>query len=155
WHTGAEPGLPASEATIRAETVEMELHPAYQARMDTARAKGFHVVMTIADPHVEIVEVVDTQGRRLAIRRTLYLQPKMRFLDLEHEMAHIEQLERFAEPPPTQRLVSTKRGEIEASGNQRQGILTSEQATIMEYHNRLAEFVRLRNIATPNILTRE
>ena len=154
-HTDAKPGLAASEATIAAETVEMELHPEYPARMDKVRAEGFNVATTAGPPRVEILEVVDKQGKRLEIRRTLFVRPKMRFLDLEHEMGHIEQLKRFAEPPPTKRKVSTPRGEVEAAGNQLQGILTTEQNAITEYHNRLAEFVRLCNTTTPDVLAME
>lgn len=155
WHTDAQPGLPASAATIRAETVEMELHPAYQARLDKARAKGFEIVTTTGDPRVEVLEVVDAQGKRIAIRRTLYVQPKMRFLDLEHEMGHIDQLDRFADPPPTKRMVSTPRGEIAATANRAQGILTTEQNAVTEYHNRLAQFVRLHRTTTPDVLAKE
>jgi hypothetical protein len=155
WHTDAKPGLSASEVTIRAETVEMELHPQYQARLDKARAKGFDVVMTTGDPYVEVLEIVDIRGNRLEIHRTLNIRPKMRFLDLEHEMGHIDQLDRFAEPPPTRRMVRTPRGEVKATGNQAQGILTEKQNAVTEYHNRLAEFARLRHGTTPGVLATE
>jgi len=56
---------------------------------------------------------------------------------------------------PTRRVVSTPGGEIEATGNRAQGILTTEEDAITEYHNRLAQFVRLRHTTTPDVLSKE
>jgi hypothetical protein len=133
----------------------MELHPNYEARLAHARAKGFEISSTPADPHVEVLEVVDPTGATLELRRTLVLQPKMRFLDLEHEMGHIEQLERLGFPPTKRMVRSNTKPETYAKGNLAEGILTAKQNTIVEYHNRLREFVRLLPIANSATLESE
>jgi hypothetical protein len=155
WHSGWQVGLAASDATIRAETVAMELHPQYQARLAEAHARGFDIVPTNGDPRVEVMEIVDETGKRLELRKRLHLQPGMRFLDLEHEMSHIDQIERFVEPPITHRFVRTAQGDVQAVGNQARGILTTEQNAILEYHNRLSEMVRLEKTTTREVLLDE
>jgi hypothetical protein len=77
----------------------------------------------------------------------------MRYLDLEHELGHIKQLERFGENiPPTYRVIERLDGSLRKASNQ-QGILTTWQNTIIEYHNRLDEFLRLyERCASPELL---
>lgn len=81
------------------------------------------------------------------------MQENMRYLDLEHELGHIKQLERFGENiPPTVRVMERPDRSLKNAPNQ-QGVLTNWQNTITEYHNRLDEFVRLyERGASPELL---
>jgi hypothetical protein len=77
----------------------------------------------------------------------------MRYLDLEHELGPIKQLERFGDNiPPTERVREQPDGSLKTAPNQ-QGILTKWQNTITEYHNHLDEFIRLHERgASPELL---
>ena len=77
----------------------------------------------------------------------------MRYLDLEHEVGHIKQMERFGKNiPSTQRVTEQPNGNLKAASNQ-DGVLTTWQNTITEYHNRLDEFIRLHERgASPELL---
>jgi hypothetical protein len=79
----------------------------------------------------------------------------MRFLDLEHEMGHIEQLERLGFPPTKRMVRSNTKPETYAKGNLAEGILTTKQDAVAEYHNRLKEFARLLSVANAETLGSE
>ncbi len=141
--TGAKEGLDPTPESIRTGEVRMEEHPNYNDIVAEIQQHGFEVEMTNGDPHVSIKEFVDSNGNTVRVERIVRLRPEMRFLDLEHELGHVRQMvERFGEnPPPTERVVETPRGEKQAPNQE--GILTTWQAKIVEYHNRLVEFLRL------------
>jgi hypothetical protein len=141
--TGAKLGKEASPAAIREGSVQMEEHPQYEASLQQAKDSGFSVKYTEGDPHVTVREIVDSTGKVIRVEKELNLQAGMRYLDLEHELGHIKQLERFGENiPPTQRLMEQPDGVLREAPNQ-QGVLTTWQDPILEYHNRLDEFLRL------------
>jgi hypothetical protein len=99
--------------------------------------------MTKGDPHVVVKEIVDSKGNLIRIEKELHITPEMRFLDLEHELGHIKQLDRFGERiPPTERLMERADGRLTQAPNQT-GVLTMWQDPILEYHNRLDEYLRL------------
>lgn len=143
--TGAEPGLAASEASIREGSVRMEQHPAFAEQMARVNALGFKVLP--GGPRVAIIKVITEAGDVVAYERRLYVKAGMRYLDLEHELGHIDQLmERFGDSPPftdveVQRANGSRR---RARGNELKGQLSADQDTIVEYHNRLVEFIRLK-----------
>lgn len=143
WKTSAKQGERPSPETIAHGTVRMEDHPGFDTLLAEASSKG--VAIKYGErARVDLVHVVDDTGEILEVRRELHLVTGMRYLDLEHEMGHVRQLERFGDaPPPTKKVV--KRGEIEqnAQGSLTSGQLTPRQNTIIEYHNRLQEYVRL------------
>jgi hypothetical protein len=89
--------------------------------------------------------VVDSQGEIIRVERTLYVIENMRYLDLEHEVGHIEQLQHINEE--SNEDIFTHRF-IEKNGRQKESrnadkVLTGWQDIITEYHNRLVEFIRL------------
>ncbi|MGB0384334.1 MAG: hypothetical protein ACPGWR_05865 [Ardenticatenaceae bacterium] len=143
--TGARPGEVPTPETIRQGTVRMEDHPDYEATLQKAKDAGFEIQWTDKDPYVEVIEVYDQNRNFIRLEKKLCLQKGMRYLDLEHEWGHIEQFSRFGDKlPPTEKLVELPNGR-RYKYNIRDGILTASQSTIMEYHNRLVEFIHLHS----------
>lgn len=140
---GAKQGeLPTAES-IRQGTVRMEAHPDYESLIQTAKKVGFVIKYTTDAPYVEITEVYDEEGNLIRIEKELYLQKGMRYIDLEHELGHIEQLLRFGEPViAMNRVIEYANGRRVQSRNQK-GLMAPWQVAILEYHNRLNEFLRL------------
>ncbi|WP_017660515.1 hypothetical protein [Baaleninema simplex] len=142
-NTGAKKGLPSTPETIRVGTVRMQDHPDYPNLINQIESLGFEVRMTSNDPYVSVIEYVDRQGVVLEVERVVNLQENMRFLDLEHEFGHVQQLtERFGGNMLTDRYIRRPNGTTKRS-RMRHGILTNEQDAVTEYHNRLEEFLRL------------
>jgi hypothetical protein len=150
--TGAATGKDPTPDTIREGSVRMEQHPQYQETIRQVTEAGFEIKVSDG-ARVEVKEVVDSDGNVIRVEKTLYVQENMRYLDLEHELGHIKQLERFGDNiPPTQRVTEQQDGSLKTAPNQ-QGILTTWQNTITEYHNRLDEFIRLHERgASPELL---
>lgn len=141
--TGAKLGEWPIPETIRQGTVYMEAHPDIEAQIQQAKDAGFEIKFTAGDPCVKVVEVYDVLGNLIRVEKELYLQKGMRYLDLEHEIGHIDQLSRFGDQvPPTDKVVELPNGRRKSAPNQK-GVLTTWQAKIVEYHNRLTEFLRL------------
>ena len=140
--TGAATGKDPTPDTIREGSVRIEQHPQYEETIRQVKAAGFEIkVSDVA--RVEVKEVLDSNGNVIRVEKTLYVQENMRYLDLEHELGHIKQLERFGDKiPPTQRVIEQPNGTLKTAPNQ-EGVLTTWQNTITEYHNRLDEFIRL------------
>ncbi len=68
------------------------------------------------------------------------------FLDLEHEVGHIRQMESLGEePPPTKTIVRDASGAERVTDKSRYtaGELTTKMNAVAEYENRLQEFIRL------------
>ncbi len=143
--TGSDKGLDPNPETIRQGTVRMEEHPDYPQVLRELQDAGFDVKSTNGSPYVEVLEVVDVNGNVLRVEKTVYLQPNMRYLDLEHELGHVRQIvDRFnGEIPPTRRVVQLSETRIKESKTKK-GLWTDEQNAIMEYHNRLDEYLRLQ-----------
>jgi hypothetical protein len=134
----------------------MEEHPAYRATLDEATSLGFRVVEG-GHARVANIHVVDGSGKLIETRRELHVVPRMRYLDLEHEIGHLRQLVRFGNsPPPTKKLVRLPNGtEVPAGGNLASGVLTSKMNAIVEYHNRLDEYARLAARGVPRTVLDE
>ncbi|CAL9416309.1 hypothetical protein SUDANB95_01753 [Actinosynnema sp. ALI-1.44] len=144
--SGAKTGEAATEASVRRGSVRMEDHPNYQQVLDHLRDKGFTVVQTSGDPHVVVRRVLDTEGRVIAVELEVHVRPGMRFLDLEHEVGHVNQVTdtgRFPDGPPATEVVTQRPDGSRARARDQSGILTSWQDPIVEYHNRLQEYVWL------------
>jgi hypothetical protein len=147
--TGHKEGKTGDEATpqeFREGSVRMEDHPDYPKALQEIAEAGFEVrPSTEGSPHVAIVEVVAPDGKTvLRVEKYIAVVKGMRFLDLEHEIGHMRQfLERFGDnPPPTERIIERPDGSLKKAGNQA-GVLTLWQNAIVEYHNRLVEWLRL------------
>jgi len=155
WETSAKQGEPPSPETIAHGTVRMEDHPDCSALLDKASAEG--VVISYGNKaRVKRTQFVDGAGEPLEIRLELQLVRGMRYLDLEHEMGHIRQLERFGDARPITGKV-VRRDEIEERARDplAVGVLTERERSIFEYHNRLDEFIRLAERKVPSPLLEE
>jgi hypothetical protein len=142
--TGAKLGLDPTPDTIREGSVRMEQHPNYKNLMAEIQRLEFAVKNTQQDePHVVVREVFNPDIQLIRVEKILYIQEGMRYLDLEHELGHIQQLcERFGEKLlPTERMIEYPDGRIKDI-SERGGVLTNWQNTITEYYNRLVEFIK-------------
>ncbi len=155
WETGTEPGLPATAETIAHGSCAMEVHPDFTNLIDEARNKGFRIVYD-AKAHVANIRVVNEAGELIEMRRELHLIAGARFLDLEHELGHIRQLERFGDnPPATETILRRADGtEGEAKNELRRGSFDKGEDSLIEYHNRLDEYVRLAERGLPSEVLR-
>ncbi len=152
--TEARQGLPKSVESVANGTVEMELHPRYSEIVGEANKRGFKI-QNGDGAKVEILELRDERGKVLETKKTIYVKPKMRFLDLEHEFDHVLQLEKIGDPA-TERMVQLDNGaKRRPIGNESQGIVTTRQNSILEYHNRLKEMLRLIDKKAPADVLKE
>ena len=142
--TGAKEGLDPTPETILEGSVRMEQHPDYTRTLAEIGEQGFDLSNTQDDPYVVIKEVLNPEGVLIRVEKIVYVREGMRYLDLEHELGHIRQLtERFAEKPLlTDRVVEYPDGRVKDMSTQ-SGVMTTWQSIIIEYHNRLGEFLRL------------
>jgi hypothetical protein len=121
----------------------MDAHPDYQALIGSAKDAGFEIKYTQGAPYVEVIEVQDREGNLILLSKERLKIKGMRYIDLEHELGHIEQLLRFGEQGmPTDRVTEYANGRRVESRNQ-EGVMAPWQNSILEYHNRLNEFLRL------------
>lgn len=91
-------------------------------------------------------------GTLLRTEKTVVVRPGMRFLDLEHELGHVDQAESFRKPLATRRVLENGRP---YRGPDRPGLLTKQLDAIVEYHNRLVEFFRLKERGVAPQILRE
>lgn len=152
---GAEQGLDPTPETIRTGLVRMEDHPDYPTTVVRLEELGYTVreVAPGGDPRVSIVHLHDgPRGPVIGIDRAVNVIPQMRWLDLEHEIGHVEQMidpSRFPDGPP-----ATDHGYVDQHGNVRViknqfPELTVRQNDIIEYHVRLEEWIRLHERGVP------
>jgi hypothetical protein len=66
----------------------------------------------------------------------------MRWLDLEHDLGHVDQMESMDHPLVTDRVLEDG---TPYKGPNRGGFLTEQLNAITEYHNRLIEYFRLKD----------
>lgn len=150
--TSSRPGEAPSNETIMHGTVRMESHPKYDDVVKQIESKGFKVEFTEGDPHVSAVQYLDEHGKEVKVSRVVYLQKGMRFLDLEHELGHVLQLERMGKGFFTDRFKQKRGrdGQLRYRSMQTsEAVLTPWRNTITEFDNRLVEFLRLaeRNVS--------
>ena len=139
WKVGEAP----TPETIRQGTVRMEEHPNYEALIQKAKDAGFEVRFS-GEASMKWTKPYALDQNFVRIEKILNVAAGMRYLDLEHELGHIEQFTtRFGDKvPPLEKkipLPSGYRRDVDVLA----GILTSKQQIIVEYHNRLVEFLRL------------
>jgi hypothetical protein len=155
--TGASEGLEATTETISEGTVKMEAHPHFSQTVAELEKRGIKFVTTAEDPHFVARRVINLDGKIVRTELELHAQPGMRWLDLEHEIGHVDQLTdvtRFPEgPPPSEIMLERKPGGPLVPAKNVTGVLKEWQNPIVEYHNRLVEVIRLadRN-ASPGVL---
>lgn len=140
--SGWELGEPPTPESIRQGTVRMEDHPDYKAAIEKALDAGFEVRVS-GEASVEWTELYDLNQNFVRLEKILNVAAGMRYIDLEHELGHIEQLSRFGDNvPPLAKKVevsNTHRRDADVLA----GIMRTKHIAILEYHNRLVEFLRL------------
>ena len=141
-NTGAKVGVDPSDYSIKVGTVRMKEHPNYQNSISEAKSKGFKVVED-TEARVSYIEVINKQKEVIAIEKELHVIPDMRYIDLEHEVGHIRQLERFDWKIYTDRYKQNNDGRRKLYNQNAPHVLQEWQDHITEYHNRLDEFLRL------------
>lgn len=158
--TGAKTGIDPTPESIAHGTVRMEEHPGFAAEIARVKAMGFTIVAVESDPSVAIRRFVGLKGETLRTDLEFRLRPGMRYLDLEHELGHINQLfdtNRFPDGPPPSEIVTPTRNS--PLGYKRafdqSGILTINQNAVLEYHNRLQELLWLSERGVPPDVMRE
>lgn len=158
--TGAKTGIDPTPESIAHGTVRMEEHPGFAAEIARVKAMGFTIVAVESDPSVTIRRFVGLKGETLRTDLEFRLRPRMRYLDLEHELGHINQLfdtNRFPDGPPPSEIVTPTRNSpkgYKRAFNQ-SGILTIDQNAVLEYHNRLQELLWLGERGAPPDVMRE
>jgi hypothetical protein len=141
--TGAEAGLPATPDSIRTGEVAMEQHPDYPALVEHLAQQGYPLMVQAEAPHAFCKRVCDKQGSVMRKEKYVAVVAGMRFLDLEHEAGHVEQLEdRFGGNLPICRFVQL-RPDREVEVDTVPNVLKDWQDAVTEYHNRLVEHRRL------------
>lgn len=134
-------GLKASPTTIRVGTVQMEKHPNYMALINEAESKGFTVVQD-KNAFIRHVQYINQSKKVIRVEKELHVIPGMRYIDLEHEIGHIRQLERFDWKLFTDRYMVKANGNIKEFNNS-DDILHEWRDYVTEFHNRLQEFLKL------------
>ncbi len=140
--SGSELGVDPSPESIRQGTVRIESHPEFPTIEKKLEAKGYKLRFEEGDPHVEIVEVMTPGGDHVRYEKALVARRGMRYLDLEHELGHVDQIESFKKPMVTDRVTE---GGKKYRGPDRPGMMNKTIDAITEYHNRLVEYLRLRD----------
>ncbi|MBW6436342.1 hypothetical protein KZ829_21620 [Actinoplanes hulinensis] len=153
---GAEVGEMPTPESIRQGTVRMELHPDFPDVTRFLTDNGFRLVEDPAGPRVVIRHVYSADGKTfLHEEREVRHLDGMRWLDLEHELDHVRQmLDRFGGELGTEAYRERANGtRVELKGAQR--ILSAKYDTIVEYHVRLQEAIRLLERGVDPALVRE
>lgn len=149
---GPKEGLKPSKQTIATGSVQMELHPNYNKLINEVEDLGYEVVIVKQDfskiqidPHVEVIGVTTKNGA-VTYKKKIFLLEKMDYDTLVHEYGHVLQVEKLQKEGIN---LVTHRGFIrensgklvikDVGGNQRMW-------DAIEYHNRLQDLVRLRNL---------
>ncbi|MFC4145221.1 hypothetical protein ACFO0M_03030 [Micromonospora mangrovi] len=141
---GAEVGEPPTPESIRQGTVRMELHPDFPQMVKFLEEHGFRLVEHPRGPNV-VLRHVYSADRTHVVRqeREVRYREGMRFLDLEHEIDHVNQLkDRFNWEIGTEAVRELPNGNF-GKMNGPPGLLSQRHDTIVEYHVRVEEAIRL------------
>ena len=144
--TGAEKGKPLTDETIRTGEVSMEDHPDFVETVKKLKERGYELRYDEKKPpHVMFRKIYDKQGNHIDTEKYVSANEGMRYLDLEHEIGHVDQLENnLGGEIAVEKVIRFEPG----SGRQNKqlkngGLLTDRQDAIVEYHVRLQEDDRL------------
>jgi hypothetical protein len=141
---GSEVGEAPTPESIRQGTVRMELHPEFPEVVRFLDEHGFRLVEDPAGPRAVQRHVYSADGKTLLrVEREVRHLDGMRFLDLEHEIDHVRQLtDRFHGELGTEAVRERANGtQVEMRNAPR--ILSAKYDTVVEYHVRLQEAIRL------------
>ena len=137
----AKTGVNPSNYSIKVGTVRMKEHPNYQNLIDEVESKGFKIIET-NEARVRYVEYINKVREVIRVEKELLVIPDMRYIDLEHELGHIKQLEKFNWKLFTDRFMEKPNGNLKEFNNA-DDILHPWRDEVTELHNRLQEFLRL------------
>lgn len=144
--TGSEIGVIASEYSIRVGTVKMEDHPNFMNLIEEIKSYGFEIRYRDGSPHAAIHEIYSNNGSTLLrTEKFINVYEGMRYLDLEHEVGHMKQLVDRLEGLPTEKFMERENGTIKNISQSKGDVLTSWQDAVTEFHNRLDEYIKLKN----------
>ncbi|MGL6339547.1 MAG: hypothetical protein ACRC80_10445 [Waterburya sp.] len=148
----AKAGTDPSDYSIKVGTVRMKEHPNYQNLISEVESKGYKIVEG-REARVSYVEVINKQKEIITVEKELHVLSDMRYIDLEHEVGHIGQLERFDGNLYTDRYKQGNDGRRKLFNQNAPHVLQEWQDIVTEYHNRLDEFLRLyERDASPELL---
>ncbi|MEU2256156.1 hypothetical protein ABZ540_23590 [Nocardia xishanensis] len=159
-NSGAVRGAEPTPENIRFGTVRMEDHPDFEGVRAELESAGYPLEVRVAslgvDPHVERIQIVDKAGNVLRIEQRVVGIESMRYIDLLHEVGHVQQLlERFdGNSPFTERKVQLEGRPLKDARDQ-SGVLNDRQNAVMEFHNRLQEYNMLADQGAPRELLDE
>jgi hypothetical protein len=149
--TGSAKGVDPTPDSIRQGTVRMEDHPDFAKKVSELEQKGFKLSYEPGNPHVVVKEVVAPDGTPIRFEKSVVVQEGIRYLDFEHELGHVDQLTKTDPPMVTDRVLEN--GKQYTGGKGTSEYIAAKKNAILEYHNRIVEYVRLKaNGADPQLL---
>ncbi|MFG1791238.1 hypothetical protein [Nocardia sp. NPDC049149] len=147
-------GVDPTPDSIRLGTVRMEEHPAFPAI--TAELERIGYPLRIEDyvgqsPRVVRNAIVDKDKNIIEFEQYVRGISGMRFLDLEHEFGHLDQiLYRFRDNPPIHERIQRIPGKkFDRTLPHTPGDFTGRNDKIVEIHIRLKEYLWLANRGAP------
>ncbi|MDR3024200.1 hypothetical protein [Chryseobacterium sp.] len=158
-NTSARIGEQATSETIQWGTVKMKLHPKFDDMMQFLKERDIKIV-EIADitQDVGYTEkfVFTRQLELVRIDKIMEWHPEMRFLDLEHEIDHVIQLEKNLQGKYATTTEIIKRPGVEVPQDMpKLGYLTIVERNFLEYEVRVKEVLRLKASGAPKELIQE
>ncbi len=155
--TGAQAGVAASPDSIRLGTVRMTEHPDFPKIKARLEVQGIAIRFSSSYSETRLVlrKVVDKSGKFLREEKFIQIPENARFLDFEHEVGHVDQIQRLGgKVKYTEKVFERDNGTLKQMNESQitndAEILTGKQNNITEYHNRLVEFMRLAKRADSN-----
>ncbi|WP_288377018.1 hypothetical protein [Chryseobacterium culicis] len=158
-NTSAKIGEQATTETIQWGTVKMKLHPKFDEMLQFLKERNIKIV-EIADitQDVGYTEkfVFTRQLELVRIDKIIEWHPEMRFLDLEHEIDHIIQLEKNLQGKYATATEIIRRPGVEVPQDMpKMGYLTIVERNFLEYEVRVKEVLRLKANGAPKELIKE
>jgi hypothetical protein len=148
--SGTEIGLAPTPESIKLGTVKLTAHPNYAATVAYLKSVGFDIKFITDFELTRVVskKIVNAKGEFLRSEKYIQIPENARFLDLEHEVGHVKQLQENLSGVVqyTAKFLERENGvQKELDGNKvnDSDVLTINQNKVTEYHNRLVEFIRL------------
>ncbi|WP_306363117.1 hypothetical protein [Nocardia sp. CC227C] len=140
-------GTAPTVESIRLGTVRMEEHPSFAAVQAHLEKIGYPLRVESywgRPPRVARSAIVDAQGNVIGYEQYIRGISGMRFLDLEHEFGHVDQmLYRFRNNPPIHDRIKRVPGKPDSSVPHKPDDYTGRQDKIAEFHIRLKEYLWL------------
>ncbi|WP_285555037.1 hypothetical protein [Actinoplanes regularis] len=157
---GHETGVDPTPESIRQGTVRFREHPDFPRIAEEMRELGVEIYEEDAGwPETEYRHVYDAKGKVFwRLEKRMRVIPDMRFLDFEHEVGHVHQMEsrtRFPNGPEWGTNAVRDTGDGTFPSAKAVPNIIGNRMFIVEYHVRLEEIIRLdRNGADPAIVAK-